>query len=110
MSSDEEEKLGRRKQWRILAPRWRSARVTGWLRFFDALYDQVRSTGGIIDSRGSLPRHRASARKTSENRRFVVGLPRNAYRQGWLESLVDVENVVRPTENVSWNHDPLIVE
>lgn len=110
MSSDEEEQVGRKKQWRILAPRWRSARVTGWLRYFDAIYDQVRGEGGLSDFRGPVPRYRASARTTSENKRFVPGLPGNAYRQGWLESLVDVDNVVRPTANVSWTHDPVIIE
>ena len=110
MSSDEEETVGRRKQWRILAPRWRSARVTGWLRYFDALYDQARSGGGPYQYNGPLPRHRASARNTSDNKKFVPGLPRNAYRKGWLESLVDVENVVRPTASVSWIHDQAIIE
>jgi len=110
MSSDEEEKVGRRKQWRILAPRWRSARVTGWLRYFDALYDLARGEAGPDGYRGPLARHRASARRTSDSKKFVRGLPRNAYRNGWLQSLVDIENMARPTANVAWTHDPVIVE
>ena len=108
MSSDEEEKVGGRRQWRILAPRWRATRVTGWLRYFDALYDRARELSG--DARGSHPRHRGSARRTSENIKFVRGLPRNAYRQSWLGSLVDIENVVKPTANISWTHDEKIIE
>lgn len=110
MSSDEEEKVGRRRQWRILAPRWRSARVTGWLRYFDALHDLARGEAGPTEYRGPLPGHRASARRTSDNKGFVRRLPRNAYRQAWLKSLVDVDNIVRPTASVSWTHDPVIVE
>ncbi|KAF9790988.1 hypothetical protein BJ322DRAFT_999565 [Thelephora terrestris] len=108
MSSDEEEKVGGRRQWRILAPRWRAARVTGWLRYFDAIYEKGREASG--NDRGAFPRHRGSARTTSDNKKFPEGLPRNAYRQTWLDSLVDVENVVRPIENVRWTHDDKIVE
>ena len=110
MSSDEEETVGKGKQWRILHPRWRSPKVTGWLRFFDAIYEQAREVGATQDLRGPLPRHRASARTTSANKRFVTGLPRNAYRKSWLKTLVDVDNVVRPTANVDWTHDQKIVE
>ena len=110
MSSDEEEKVGSRKQWRILAPRWRSAKVTGFLRYFDALYDQDRSENGPNEYRGPLARHRASARRTSDSKKFVRGLPRNAYRKTWLQSLVDADNIARPTANISWTHDPTIVE
>jgi len=110
MSSDEEEKVGTMKQWRILLPRWRSMRVTGWLRYFDAIYDKTRNEGGAHDSRGQLPRHRASARRTSQSKKYVPRLPRNAYRKTWLNSLVDVDNVVRPTANVQWTHDPVITE
>ena len=110
MSSDEEEMVGRRKQWRILAPRWRAARVTGWLRYFDALYDLTRSEAGPNEYRGPLARHRASARRASDNKKFVRGLPRNAYRNSWLQSLVDIDNMARPTASVSWTHDPAIVE
>lgn len=110
MSSDEEELVGRRKQWRILAPRWRAARVTGWLRYFDALYDRARREKGLNDYRGPVARHRASARTTSDSKKFVRGLPKNAYRQGWLDSLIDVDNIVRPAANVSWTHDAAIIE
>lgn len=109
MSSDEEETVGKAKQWRILAPRWRSARVTGWLRYFDALYERSKNEGATQDQRGTRPRHRASARTPSTNKKFVAGLPRNAYRQAWLSTLVDVENVVRPTQSVHWIHDPAVV-
>ena len=110
MSSDEEEKVGRRKQWRILVPRWRSTRVTGWLRYFDALYDLARSDAGPEGYRGPLARYRASARRTSDSKKFVRGLPRNAYRTDWLQTLVDIDNMARPTAAVPWKHDPVIVE
>lgn len=111
MSSDEEETNGDGiKQYRILAPQWRSSLVGGWLHYFDSLYNRARRDGAFTTDRGSAPRIRLNARKRSKNKKFVAGLPLNAYSESWLDQQVDIDNVVQPGPEVSWMHEPTIVE
>ena len=110
MSSDEEETIDGIKQYRILAPRWRSDLVSGWLHCFDSLYLRARRDGAFTTDRGSAPRIRLNARKKSNNAKFVVGLPRNAYKESWLDQQIDINNVVQPGPDVSWMHEPMVIE
>lgn len=110
MSSDETSDGDGVRRYRILNPRWRSPFVAAWLRYFDVLYNRARREGIFGNDRGALPRDRKSAKKESRSIKFVVGLPRNAYRQEWLAKQVDVENVVQPGPNVPWLHEAAIIE
>ena len=110
MSSDETSDGDGVRRYRILRPQWRSTAVSGWLRYFDALYNRARRDRVFGNDRGAFPRDRKTAKKESESTKFVIGLPRNAYRQSWLNGQIDVENVVQPGPSVSWVHEPAIVE
>lgn len=110
MSSDETSDGDGPRRYRILNPRWRSPLVTAWLRYFDALYNRARRDRVFGNDRGAFPRDRKSAKKESRSRKFVVGLPRNAYEQNWLDKQVDIENVVQPGPSVPWLHQPEIIE
>lgn len=110
MSSDETSDGDGPKRYRILTPRWRSSLVTAWLRYFDALFIRARRDGVFGHDRGAYPRDRKSARNFSRSKRFVARLPRNAYRQNWLDKQVDIDNVVQPCPSVSWVHDPTVIE
>ena len=110
MSSDETSDGDGTKHFRILKPQWRSELVTAWLRFFDALYNRARRDRLFGSDRGALPRDRKSAKRYSDNKNFVVGLPLNAYRDRWLNAQVDIENIVQPGPSVPWGHEPAINE
>jgi hypothetical protein len=110
MSSDETSDGDGVRRYRILSSPWRSDAVTAWLRFFDASYIRARADGALGSRRGALPRERRTARRQSNSKRFVKGLPKNAYRQEWLNEQIDVANMVRPGPSVSWTHEPSIVE
>ncbi|KAF9786637.1 hypothetical protein BJ322DRAFT_1003536 [Thelephora terrestris] len=110
MSSDETSDSGGTKQWRILAPQWRSDAVTAWVRYFDALYHRAKRDRRFGNDRGALPRVRKNAKNYSNNTKFVGDLPKNAYRPQWLNEQIDIVNTVRPGPNVSWMHEPAIVE
>ena len=110
MSSDETSDGEDSKSFRILTPKWRSDSVTAWIRYFDVLYNRARRDRIFGNGRGAYPRDHKNARRESRNRNFVVGLPRNAYRQGWLDRQIDIDNVVQPGPSVSWLHEPAIIE
>lgn len=110
MSSDETSDSDGIKRYRILTPRWRAVRVTGWLRFFDALYNRARRDRISGHDRGARPRDRKSAKKDSDNQTFMAKLPVNAYRDEWLDEQIDVENLVQPGPPVAWGHEPSINE
>jgi hypothetical protein len=110
MSSDETTDSDGIKRYRILSPQWRSDAVTGWLRYFDALYFRARRDGVFGNDRGAMPRERTDPRRRSNSKKFVVGLPRNAYREEWLRRQVDIKNVVQPGPEVPWMHEPAIVQ
>jgi len=110
MSSDETSDGDGFRRYRILRPQWRSTAATGWLRFFDVLYNRARRDRVFGNDRGAFPRDRKTAKRDSESTQFVIGLPRNGYDEGWLNSQIDIENVVQPRPNVSWTHEPAINE
>jgi hypothetical protein len=108
MSSDEEEALPNGIQYRIRPPRWRAPMVTPWLRMFDSIYLHHRTENNDGDRRGSMPRRRVGTNVESTSRKFVSGLPMNAYKIEWLEEQLDIANVVHPTEPIDYTHDPQI--
>jgi hypothetical protein len=112
MSSDEEEEVEGNVQYRILAPRWRSATLTPWLRVFDVLHQQRRLEKNSNDKRGAFPRRRVAPPvwTWSASKRFVEGLPINAYRTEWLEEQLDITNKVHPTAAEVYQHDPHLVQ
>ncbi|KAF9642613.1 hypothetical protein BDM02DRAFT_3132972 [Thelephora ganbajun] len=56
--------------------------------------------------RGALPQRRVATSAESTSRRFVPGLPINAYRTDWLEEQLDTTNVVHPALVAKYTHDP----
>jgi hypothetical protein len=108
MSSDEEQRVPSGVQYRILTPRWRSSTVTYWLRMFDKVHLYHRLEHGTNDMRGCLPRTRVPTSIESESRRFVPGLPLNAYKESWLHEQLDVPNLVHPTPSVILRHDEVL--
>lgn len=106
MSSDEEEVLADGVQYRIQTPRWRAEMVTPWLRMFDAIYRYHRLENHTGDMRGTFPRRRIPTTTESTSRKFVPGLPINAYKTQWLEEQLDIPNIVHPAPAVRFTHDP----
>lgn len=106
MSSDEEEHVQDGIQYRIMTPRWRAMSLAPWLRTFDALYRYHRLEDNGGDRRGCMPRRRVPTNVKSTSRRFVAGLPFNAYDVNWMTEQLDAANVVHPTEEVVYEHDP----
>jgi hypothetical protein len=109
MSSDEEEIIDGRTQYLIVLPEWRNPRVTIWLRIFDGLCLYHRRRVGAVDARGRMPRTRIATTRLSTSKKFVAGLPENAYRRAWLEKQLDVRNVVRPGPFREYEHLPEIL-
>lgn len=110
MSSDEEEKVPDGIQYRVIAPRWRAPMLTPWLRMFDAIYRYHRLEDNTSDMRGALPRRRVPSTAISTSRKFVPGLPINAYMTSWLEEQLDIANVVHPGPKITYTHDPRLSE
>ena len=106
MSSDEEEKVSNGVQYRIITPRWRAPALALWLRVFDAIYIHHRTQNDDRDQRGALPRRRVATTLQSTSKKFVSGLPINAYKTEWLEEQLDIANIVHPTEVITYTHDP----
>lgn len=55
--------------------------------------------------RGCMPRRRIPTSTESQSRRFVPGLPLNAYKTRWLEEQMDIANIVHPTPAIVFRHD-----
>ena len=111
MSSDEEVKTtSEGKKYFILVLKWRAAALTPWLRVFDSLYLRNRHQEAHGDQRGFLPRKRYACSKQSTSRKWVPGLPINAYRTDWLEQQLDIANVVHPSPEQLYTHDPLLAQ
>jgi hypothetical protein len=62
------------------------------------------------DQRGSAPRMRISGARRGVGGKFVPGLPRNAYDDGWLNSQVHAEDTVRPGPPERYFHDARTLE
>lgn len=111
MSSDEERTAGLDMYYEILEPVWRSQAVSAWLRVFDSLRTRARRYDGVYgDQRGSPPRMRISKAKRSTNKRFVQGLPRNAYDNVWFDGQAYPEDTVRPGPDAQYFHSAKTVE
>ena len=108
MSSDEEERFEEGVQYRILMPKWRSPTLTPWLRQFDDIYLYYRHEKNSLDMRGTFPRRRLPSPFWSSSRKFVAGLPFNAYRTEWLEEQLDIPNIVHPVPPITYSHDPAL--
>jgi len=106
MSSDEEVKTSEGKRYVILIPKWRAPVLALWLRVFDSLYLHHRNRAEHGDQRGCMPRKRETSAKESTSGMFVPGLPINAYRGDWLERQIDVPNIVHPSAEQLYTHDP----
>lgn len=110
MSSDEEAITAEGKKYLVLVPRWRAAVLTPWLRVFDSLYLRYRTMAEHGDQRGCMPRRRYASRKESASRKFVPGLPINAYRADWLTTQLDVANMVHPSAEKLYHHDDQLAQ
>lgn len=110
MSSDEEVATSEGKRYFTLMPKWRAPVLALWLRVFDSLYLHHRNRAEHGDQRGCMPRRREASAKESTSGRFVPGLPINAYRRDWLERQLDVPNIVHPSAEQSYTHDPQLAQ
>lgn len=97
MSSDESDRDGAQLQYKIRLPMWRNKKVTNWLRALDAAYNKLRASEDSSSTRGAQPHVRTPARDgfTSTSRKFVSGLPINAYDENWLSSLTTTALVLQ---------------
>lgn len=107
MSSDESDSDDlprvRRKRvtFKVRTPRWRNPALSDWLHAFDTVAWVHRRDKG--PTRGEHPRHRLHNHRTpnfSDSKKYVPGLPINAYRADWLETRLDVDFAVCPNENI----------
>lgn len=115
MSSDESDSddLPRtrreRVKFKVLTPRWRNPELSDWLHTFDTVYWVYRRDKG--PSRGEHPRHRlhnVRSPRFSAGKKYVPGLPINAYSETWLENRRDVDFAVCPENDLydfSHGHD-----
>jgi len=111
MSSDEEQTAGLHIHYEIVEPVWRSEAVGAWLRIFDALRMRARRYDGVYgDQRGSYPRMRIGKAKRSTNKKFVPGLPRNAYDDVWFDGQAYPEDTVRPGPAAPYFHSARTLE
>jgi hypothetical protein len=111
MSSDEERTVGHHTQYEVIVPAWRSDLVTAWLRIFDAFHSRARKHDCVYgDQRGAQPRMRVSGEKRNEGKKFVRGLPRNAYNDEWFSDQVHPEITVRPGPPGRYFHDVKTLE
>jgi hypothetical protein len=110
MSSDEEVPTDEGKQYISLVPKWRAPVLAFWLRVFDSLYLRHRNQAEHGDQCGCLPRKRITTAKESTSRKFVPGLPINAYRADWLDQQLDIPNVVHPSPAEPYVHDPQLTQ
>lgn len=111
MSSDESDNEPGKRQYKILLCRWRADIVTTWLRVLDAahLYDRIKGDPNALW--GAQPRIRVISAETSSSKKFVPGLPVNAYNSHWLRRHPDVCNLVYPEPSrYIFKHPPGIVQ
>jgi hypothetical protein len=106
MSTDESDvetgTHGAKQSYRVLTPQWRSDELTMFLHTLDSVYIHLRKSDPERQ-RGSWPRVRrydAQQKVLSQNKRFVRGLPTNAYNREFLAEIPDAEAKVAPTEAI----------
>ncbi|KDR77507.1 hypothetical protein GALMADRAFT_138609 [Galerina marginata CBS 339.88] len=102
MSSDESESEGTDvSSCNVRMPPWRSESLSDWLHVIDTVYIRERKKSG--DRRGCLPHLRVyKEHSTSSKKKFVKGLPKNAYDPEWLQNAV---NVGEKAEEYPFVHD-----
>jgi hypothetical protein len=110
MSSDEEVMTPEGKKYLILAPNWRAPVLTPWLQVFDSLYLRHRIQQAHGDQRGCMPRKRYACNRLSSSRKWVPGLPINTYRSDWLDQQLDLPNLVYPSPERPYTHDPVLAQ
>ncbi|KAF8880278.1 hypothetical protein BD779DRAFT_1675976 [Infundibulicybe gibba] len=100
-------------RFKILEPRWRARQLTIWLRVIDSIHLVSRRCGDK-SARGAYPRLRISnerAPEYSKSKKFVKGLPENAYDTIWLHEQYDAYVNVRPSpERYDFNHSGELFE
>lgn len=112
MSSDESDSddlprvRRKRVSFKVLTPRWRNPALSDWLHTFDTVGWIHRRDKG--PTRGLHPRHRLHNQRTpkfSNSKKFVPGLPFNAYKTEWLDARLDVDFAVYPEpERYEFSH------
>lgn len=92
-SEDESEHEDGERRFRIVEPDWRSAELTKWLRVFDGIYSSTKFNDANRPSRGNWTRIRIPPLPGApkSNRKPPHHLPRNFFRPGYIESLLDHE-------------------
>lgn len=112
-SEDESEHEDGERRFRIVDQEWRSAELTKWLRIFDGIYVSTKFNDANRPSRGNWTRIRLpplpGASKSS--RKPPKSLPRNFFRPGYLESLLDheTENLDVRDEEYSLRHTDEVI-
>ena len=91
-----------RSSYQVLTPLWRSDELTVFLHTLDTVYTHLRKSDPERQ-RGSWPRVRrydAQRKVLSQSKRFIHGLPANAYSRDFLAKYSDAEVKVKvaPTE------------
>ncbi|KAF9455842.1 hypothetical protein BDZ94DRAFT_1315768 [Collybia nuda] len=85
----------------VSRPLWRADELVPWLQVFDSAYlASTREHGS-----GHRPHLRIRKHLSSRSKKFVPGLPLNAYKAQWLERLDDSSISVCPGEHYSFEHD-----
>ncbi|KAI9434625.1 hypothetical protein H4582DRAFT_1818480 [Lactarius indigo] len=90
MSGDESDHSGGRRRYVVQKLNWRSDDVTAALRVLDALALVSHWTSDGRPRPGKFPHVRIDSNRV-ENRDPVRNLPRNFYREDWLDTLDDYE-------------------
>lgn len=112
MSSDEEVRTGGNIHYRIHKCHWRAATVTSWLRYLDSMHAYDRFNSDPKTLRGAAPRFRTITSLYSHSRRFIPGLPLNAYAADWYMEQTDFvrRNKIRAdtTEYNFQHHEDII--
>lgn len=91
MSSDESDHENGLAQYRILVKPWRNISLGPWLRVFDALHRRSRFRPVDRATRGARPHMRMVSSKVDDAHPAVTKLPRNAYSEIWLSTLVEYD-------------------
>lgn len=103
-SEDESEHEDGERRFRIIEQEWRSAELTKWLRIFDGIYTSTKFNDANRPSRGNWTRIRVHVPGTPKsNKKPPRHLPRNFFRPGYLESLLDHEHEKLDVQETDYN-------
>lgn len=111
MSSDESGDENDQHEYQILAPLWRAAEVSPWLRMFDTVHNILRIAGDPKALQGAFPHRRIWTARKSKKKNFVAGLPRNTYDQTWVAKEQLSQYFLHPSpEHYDFSHQPDIIQ